>query len=281
LLPFCPWIRADIFHALNQRTDARLARKVVTTFHDLFVMTAEYSSAEFRARFSRQARVAARNSDLIIAVSEFTAHQVSELLSVERGRIRVVPHGVDVPATPSESVRQPWILFIGVLQARKNVLRLIEAFEQCPKPWRLILAGATTGYQSAEILLRIANSPSRDRIDVAGHVTDIRLRELLASSSIFAFPSLDEGFGIPVLEAMAWEVPVLTSNTSALAEIGKDAALLVDPKSTDAIMRGLIQLVESPGLRARLAKAGKSRAEALSWRNTIRKTYAVYQELAG
>ncbi|HMJ63049.1 MAG TPA: glycosyltransferase [Bryobacteraceae bacterium] len=97
LLSSFPTFRADVFHALNQRLDRRPAKRVVCTFHDLFVLTAEYSSPEFRARFAAQARDAARRADLIIAVSRFTARQVSDLLDVEPSRIRVVPHGVHPP----------------------------------------------------------------------------------------------------------------------------------------------------------------------------------------
>ncbi len=99
LLSELPTFRAEIFHALNQRVDRRKTRRVVSTFHDLFVITAEYSSQSFRQRFTERAREAAQRSDLLIAVSEFTAGQVSSLLNIERARIRVIPHGVAVPSS--------------------------------------------------------------------------------------------------------------------------------------------------------------------------------------
>ncbi len=124
LLPPLPTFRAGLFHALNQRVDRRQAKKVVSTFHDLFVMTGEYSSPEFRLRFTKQARQAAQNSDYIIAVSQFTANQVSSLLGFDCSRIRVIPHGVHEPSVDEAGAREDMILFVGALQTRKNIGRL-------------------------------------------------------------------------------------------------------------------------------------------------------------
>lgn len=281
LLPGLRLFGANVFHALNQRVDRREAQRVVATFHDLFVISGEYSTPEFRKRFAQQARLAAERSDLIIAVSEFTADQISSLLNVERRRIRVIPHGVHIPASSQQRTRENFVLFVGALQARKNVNRLVEAFESLPDSWRLVLAGASGGYRSNEILQRIEASRSRRRIDVIGYVPRERLDDLYARASILAFPSLDEGFGIPVLEAMAWGVPVITSNASALAELGKNAALLVDPKSTDEIAGALVNLTEDEGLRETLIRAGKLHAKKFTWEHAVRKTHAVYRELSG
>jgi glycosyltransferase involved in cell wall biosynthesis len=279
LLPRLPTFRAEIFHALNQRVDGRGTRRVVSTFHDLFVMTAEYSSESFRERFTRQAREAAQRSDLLITVSEFTAGQVSDLLNIPRSRIRVIPHGVALPANTPNIAREQIVLFVGALQTRKNVIRLVEAFETLREPWRLVLAGAPSGYQAEQILNRINASPARERIEVTGYLSQQKLNEFFARASIFAFPSLDEGFGIPVLEAMAWGLPVITSNSSALAELGRDAALLIDPLSVQEIAGALSSLAVSKSLRETLAAAGKLRAEKFTWKKAIEKTYAVYSEL--
>ncbi len=280
LLPGLSLFAANVFHALNQRVDRRETPRVVSTFHDLFVISGEYSTPEFRKRFAQQARLAAERSDLIVAVSEFTADQVSSLLNVERRRIRVIPHGVHTPPTTRQHTRESFILFVGALQARKNLKRLVEAFECLPESWRLVLAGAPGGYQSNEILYRIEASRSRERIEVTGYLARERLDDLYARASIFAFPSLDEGFGIPVLEAMAWGVPVITSNASALAELGDDTALLVDPKNTNEIADALLSLAENETLREKLTFAGKLRAKKFTWEDAVRKTYAVYRELS-
>lgn len=273
--------RADLFHGLNQRLPATRFRRTVCTFHDLFVMTSEYSTPEFRARFTEQARQAAAGADLIICVSRFTANQVRDLLGVDSGRLRVIPHGTRFPAITGGESREPLILHTGAIQHRKNLMRLVEAFEQAaPLPWRLVLAGSD-GYGAAEIHARIAASPARARIETPGYVSDSTLARLYRRASLFAFPSLDEGFGIPVLEAMAQGIPVLSSNRSALPEACGDAALLVDPLDGEAIVHGLRRLIEDSELRASLVHAGKIRAAEFSWERAVASTWAVYEELAG
>src|SRR5438552_1967335 len=137
---------ADLFHGLNQRLPSIRLRRKVTTFHDLFVLTGEYSTPDFRRRFADQARHAAAESDLIIAVSQFTACQVEQLPGVERTRLRVIHHGVAMPPPsflpPSSAPREKIILHVGALQKRKNLVRLIQAFETLSAEWRLVLAGS-------------------------------------------------------------------------------------------------------------------------------------------
>jgi glycosyltransferase involved in cell wall biosynthesis len=280
LLPPIRTFNSQIFHALNQRMDTRPARRVISTFHDLFVMTGEYSSAAFRARFTAQAVEAARNSDFIIAVSEFTANQVVSQLRFDRSRIAVIPHGVRLPPVISAG-RENLILFVGVLQLRKNVERLVEAFECLPYGWRLVLAGAQTGYGAASILERIAASTARDRIAVTGYVSSPELDQLYSRAAIFAFPSLDEGFGIPVLDAMAHGVPVVTSNRSALPEITGNAGLLVDPSNTDEISSALLTLMNDPSLREKLSAQGRERAAIFTWDRAVRATHQIYERMLG
>ena len=269
----------DLFHALNQRVDSR-ARKTITTFHDLFVLTGEYSTADFRARFADQARRAAELSDAIIAVSRFTAEHVEDLLGVPASRIRVVPHGVRLPdLEPRTQTRENLVLFVGAIQKRKNVARLIRAFERLPDSWRLALAGAPDGYGAAEELEAMAASARRGSIDLLGYVSAAQLDGLYRRASIFAFPSLDEGFGMPVLEAMAHGVPVITSNRSAMPEVAGDAALLVDPRDVDAISSALMRLAAEPSLRSDVARRGLERAHQFSWTSAVEQTWQLYQEL--
>ncbi len=272
---------AGLFHGLNQRIDSRPARRVVSTFHDLFVLTADYSTPDFRRRFIAQARQAAERSDLIVAVSAFTGGQVETLLGVERARIRVIHHGVRAPANPPPLAgRGKTILFTGAIQRRKNIARLVEAFERAPAGWRLVLAGSL-GFGGEEILARISASPRRADIELPGYVSDAALRELYSQASVFAFPSLDEGFGMPVLEAMAWGVPVITSNRSALPEVAADAALLVDPFDVESIAEALRTVTENEELRIDLSRRGRTRALRFSWKEAVEKTWDVYRELLG
>jgi O-antigen biosynthesis alpha-1,2-mannosyltransferase len=269
----------DLFHGLNQRVDLTRHRRTVSTFHDLFVLTGDYSTPEFRARFTEQARRAAERSDLIVAVSHFTGRQVEQLLKVDPGRIRVIHHGVRRPYAPASAAnREQTILFVGALQRRKNVARLVEAFEQVPPGWRLALAGSF-GFGAEEILARIESSPRRSDIQVLGYLPENALTDLYRRASVFAFPSLDEGFGMPLLDAMASGVPILASNVSALPEVTGDAALLVNPADTDAIAEGLRKLIDDPQLGQELVQKGLARSREFTWERAVEKTWKVYEEL--
>ena len=270
---------ADLFHSLNQRIDSTKYRRTVSTFHDLFVMTGDYSTPEFRARFAEQAKRAAERSDLIIAVSQFTAGQVEHLLNVEPSRIRVIHHGCRLPVGPAPpGNREQIILFVGALQRRKNVIRLVEAFEQTAPDWRLVLAGSF-GFGSEEILSRIQISSRRPDIQVLGYVSDATLQDLYRRASIFAFPSLDEGFGMPLLDAMSRGLPILTSNISALPEVSGDAALLVDPADVSSIAAGLCRLIGDQSLREQLTQRGLSRCREFTWDKAVEDTWKIYGEL--
>jgi len=198
---------------------------------------------------------------------------------VERSRLRVVHHGVRIPP-PSLLAREKIILHVGAIQARKNVARLIQAFETVPPDWRLVLAGSA-GFGAQEILRCIAASPARDRISVLGYVTAEALADWYARSGVLAFPSLDEGFGIPILEAMAAGLPVLTSNRSALAEVAGDAAMLVNPESVEEIAAALRRMISGEQLREELKRKGLARAAEYTWPKAVGNTWRVYQELLG
>lgn len=270
---------ADIFHGLNQRMPAWRAKRAVCTFHDLFVLTAEYSTPEFRARFADQARKAAERSDLIACVSNYSAALVEDLLKVERSRLRVTPHGVRFPDRPSGVRREKLILHVGAVQKRKNLVRLVEAFETgCGPDWRLVLAGSN-GFGAEEVTARIAASPARERIEVTGWVDDETVLDLYRKAGVFAFPSLDEGFGIPALEAMAQGAPVIASDRAALPEVCGDAALLVDAFDTVSIAGALNRLTTDEALRTNLILKGLARARQFTWARTAELTWEIYREL--
>jgi glycosyltransferase involved in cell wall biosynthesis len=269
-----------LFHALNQRLPKKKLHRSAVTFHDLFVMTGEYSTPEFRSRFAAQAQDAAERADLIIAVSAYTASQVEDLLKVPRERIRVVWHGVHPPAAPPPPLdrREKMVLHVGAIQLRKNVVRLVEAFEQMDADWTLTLAGGE-GYGAARIMERIRQSPASRRIKVLGYVSNVQLKNLYTRAAILAFPSLDEGFGIPVLEAMAYGVPVVASNRSALKEVAGQASIQVNPLESEDIAMGLKLLGRDAGLREELIHKGFTVAQQNTWDVATLKTWKIYEEL--
>ncbi len=191
-------------------------------------------------------------------------------------RIRIVHHGIH--AVSSASSPERIILHTGAIQKRKNLLRLVQAFEATQPGWKLILAGGS-GYGSEEILEYIHKSPRQEDIEVTGYVSPQQLNQLYQRAGIFAFPSLDEGFGIPILEAMRMGVPVITSNRSATAEVAGDAALLVDPFDTQEIAKALQQLMDSDERRKHFRLLGMERLKNFSWDKAVHKTNEIYREL--
>ena len=282
--------RVPLFHGLNQRLPQRRFRRSVATFHDLFVITGDYSTREFRGRFTALARDTAGRADHIVAVSAHTAGQVERLLGVERSRISVIHHGVDpIPQFAAEdlaafrrrwALERPFLLHVGAVQERKNIRRLVEAVEQLDPQIGLVLAGSD-GYGAAEIHARIAASAARSRIRALGYVERGVVERLYRTAIALAFPSLDEGFGLPVLEAMSAGLPVVTSNRSGLAEVAGDAALLVDPADAEAIGAALERAISDAELRKDLIDKGQARAEAFRWSRAAAETLAVYRRLLG
>ncbi len=301
---------AQLFHGLNQRLPEFRFRRQIATFHDLFVLSGDYSTPEFRERFARQARDAAAAADLVIAVSAFTASQVESHLSVPASRIRVIHHGVLPRVTrlatqgtadgASDSERTTFppapdgrtcgfpkekvILCVGAIQRRKNQAALVRAFRAAPPDWKLVLAGSN-GYDAEAALCEVENSPVRDRIQVTGYLCDEEIANWYARAAVFAFPSLDEGFGMPVVEAMAAGVAVMAGNRSALPEIcitetGEYAALMVDPANDEELAESLRLLTTDEVCRAKLVARGRIHASKFRWEDAVEKTIAVYRELA-
>jgi len=172
------------------------------------------------------------------------------------------------------------MLYVGNLQPRKNVVRLLRAFARARKEagfaHRLVIVGQA-GWQCEEEMRELQSAEAAGHALRVGYVDDSDLPALYAAADAFLFPTLMEGFGLPVLEAMAMGTPVLTSNTSSLPEVAGDAALLVDPTDESAIATGISALAADGSLRARLRDAGLARAAQFSWQRTAELTRTVYE----
>jgi glycosyltransferase involved in cell wall biosynthesis len=273
---------------LNQRLPRCKLPPALTTFHDLFAVSGDYSTPQFRQRFTLLARDAAARSDHIIAVSQFTATQVREYLNYPESQITVIYHGVDpipdfLPPDQEEFRRRhrleaPFLLCVGAIQTRKNISRLVQAFERIHPGCLLVLAGSD-GYGAEQIRQQVQASPARERIRLLGYVDQETLAKLYRTAAAFSFPSLDEGFGLPVLEAMSAGLPVVTSNRSALAEVAGEAALRVDPCQTEEIRLALERILSDTDCRQRLIEAGYRRAAEFTWEKAAAATLGVYRRL--
>ena len=286
----------DLFHATDYRV-VRMDCPVVATLHDaLPIKHPEWCNPRLRGLKNWLQRKAAQKADHVIAVSHYAVEELVDCFGVDERRISVVPNGVDeewleppdaeeVAATLDAcGLRPGYFLFVGTLQPRKNVERLLEAYLALPQAVRgerqLVIVG-NAGARSEELLRRIAAAVQ----DGAGvlwlnRLTDsTQLRHVYAGAGVFVFPSLYEGFGIPMVEAFASGVPVVASNVTSLPEVSAGAALEVDPLDVGAIQAAMLALVRDPALRARCITAGRARATQLTWNATARQTAAVYRSL--
>jgi alpha-1,3-rhamnosyl/mannosyltransferase len=165
-----------------------------------------------------------------------------------------------------------YILSVCTLEPRKNLTRLIEAYKSLPALTReqspLVLVG-DSGWKNEAMLDSARALVASGQIKFTGYVSDRELKQLYASAMVFAYPSLYEGFGLPVVEAMASGAPVLTSNSGATKEVAGDGALLVEPTSIEAITSGLLKLIENPLLREQLVEKGRMRVAQFTWTNTV------------
>jgi glycosyltransferase involved in cell wall biosynthesis len=239
-----------------------------------------------------------QRADFIIADSENTRNDLVVLLGVQPGAIAVVPGGVEerfAPVTDADQLQRarrhlgvgdaPFILAIGVLEPRKNLNRLMDAFlalkerGAVPTNVKLVLAGGK-GWLFDGIFEHHAASPVRDDILMPGFVPDEMLPAIYSAAALLAFPSLYEGFGLPILEAMACGTAVVASRASCLPEVAEGAALLVEPTNVDGLSTALEQVLTDVELRARLIEHGRQRASEYTWRGAAERLLDVYQRVA-
>ena len=278
-----PWItaRADVFHVSNQIRNAPRNSRLTATIYDLTcrLMPEVHTAANIRADESL-ARNIFQRADALIAISENTKSDAVKLLDLDPARIEVIYPGVPevyFGAQPKPSER-PYVLYVGTIEPRKNVDTLLDAWQgfRLRSGFDLVIAGSS-GWGSEKTMARLASRPPGVRY--LGYVPEDELPGLTAGAAAFLYPSLYEGFGFPVAQAMAAGVPVITSNVSCLPEVASGGALLVDPRSPAEIQTALEKLLTTPSLRDQLRESGMAQAHRYRWDDCARKSLEFFRRL--
>jgi glycosyltransferase involved in cell wall biosynthesis len=296
--PRIEWLTGpvDIFHSPNFVLPPVGKARTVLTIHDLsFLRVPQCAEPTLRDYLGRVVPRAVARADRLLADSHSTRHDVIELLGVDPGRVDVVPAGVEARFRPLadraalESVREryrlgrePFILSLGTLEPRKNFAGLMEGFARLRQrekvPHRLVIVGGK-GWLYEGIFEAVRRLGLDEAVTFAGFVADEDLPAVYNLAEAFAFPTLYEGFGLPVLEAMACGTPVVTADNSCMPELVGDAALLIGATDTEGLAHAVGRLLFEPALREKLIAAGLERAKQFTWGAAAQKLLAAYDRL--
>lgn len=292
-------IRADVWHGPHYTMPARAPVPAVVTIHDMtFFDHPEWHERAKVLYFRRMMRMSARRAAALVCVSRHTANRLREVLA-PAADVVVAHHGVDHarfhPASPDgagagddlallarHGVTPPYVAFVGTLEPRKDVPTLVAAFARVARSHpdlRLALAGGD-GWGLAEIRDAIERSRAATRIVRTGYLPDDVVPALYRRAAVVAYPSREEGFGVPALEALACGAPLVTTTGSALEEVVGGAALLVPPHDVDALARALHEVLDDPARAAALRAAGPERARSFTWEASVDTHVDVYRRVA-
>lgn len=289
--------RPDLYHGTNYTVfPCRHSRRLITIYDLCFLRYPAYVTAVVRT-YGQRVRQGLGWADRVITISESSKRDIVEFLGVDPDHIWVTPLasryardalGPDIlPQEPAylgqvPLEERPYILFVSTLEPRKNLLTLIESFNQLKNQHRidhqLVLVGQR-GWQVEPIFAAIAASPWRGHIHHLDYLSDAQVAYAYAHADLLAYPSWYEGFGLPVLEAMTLGCPVVTANSSSLPEVAGDAALLVDPANPEELAAACWRVISDRTLRQSLITQGYAQADQFSWRRTAQTTLAAYRSL--
>ena len=290
--------KMDVLHTTSPlyRVPASYRGKIVTTFYDfapyrLPELFPRLSTAKLKTLYS----FAAKKSDRIITVSESTKKDAKELLRFPEEKITAIYNGIDKrffeedpfsrdDVKKNYGIIDKYILFLGTLEPRKNLSRVLDAFARFKKnyqnssDYQLVVAGKK-GWLTEEYFQQTKDLGIEDEVIFTGYVGGDELKPLYTNAEFFVMPSLYEGFGQTVVEAMACGAPCLVSKVSSIPEIADEAAYFVDPHNMEGIAKGMTELASNQELREKLANAGRQQAKKFSWEKCARETLDVYRNI--
>lgn len=258
----------------------------VMTIHDLtFIKYSHFVNSRVKT-YNQRVKQCLKWTDLILTMAESTKQDIIRYLGIKEEKIYVVPLASRYTKVPqiSNSVEhlKPYILFVSTIEPRKNIINLIVAFNKLKQIYKiehkLVLIGQK-GWRYESIFAAIENSPYKKEIHHLDYLSDDEVASFYSSADVFVYPSIYEGFGLPVLEAMTLGTPVITSNTSSLPEVAGDAAILIDPENPIQIAEAILQVISSPQLRQSMITKGKERVKLFSWERTAKETLKAYQTI--
>jgi glycosyltransferase involved in cell wall biosynthesis len=291
-----PWLahrlRLDVVHSTHYTSPLALRLPSVVTFCDMtFVQRPEVHTLMKRLLFPRLMRASVARARRLIAISESTRRDVLATYPIAPERVVTIPLAAGSEWRPQATDRvhdatkrygllpRSYVLYVGVLEPRKDVPTLIAAFRRLAdtRPGLVLALGGKRGWMAEAVDAAIARAGLGDRIRILGYVPEADLPALISGAAVFAYPSLYEGFGLPVLEAMACGTPVVTTRVSAMPEVAGDAALMVEPGDPAALGLALAQVLDQPAFAAELAQRGLAAAGRFSWARCARESVAVYE----
>jgi glycosyltransferase involved in cell wall biosynthesis len=284
----------DVFHGTNYDVPLWSRKRNVLTIHDLSLqLHPQFHEAKLIRRARKRLPLMIRCAALVIAVTESIKCEICEHLKVKPERVVVTPEAprkIFRPLAASETsavrqrlgIRQDFILSVGTIEPRKNLLTLVRAFDRILRTTsltpQLVIAGGK-GWLMEDFYSFIRSSGTGENIRLIGYTSDYDLRALYSSCRVCVYPSLYEGFGLPPLEAMACGAPLITSQIPAITETVGNSAVLVDPLNVEEIASSIVKLWNDPSERNRLSQAGIDRAARFTWEQTAKLTFEVYREL--
>jgi glycosyltransferase involved in cell wall biosynthesis len=277
--------RVDLLHCSSSSAPPIVGRPFVVTVHDIIPLVFDDGqSRAYADRFANSLERALRRADAVIAVSESTRRDLVARFGISRRRVEVIHWGADTVAPAAEAPAGPrddsLVLAFGGDAPRKNTAGVLGAFAVASRrvpAARLALVGLSGARKRAEFEVLAARLGIAGRVRFEGYVSDADLQALYGRAAVLFYPSLYEGFGMPVVEAMASGTPVVASNASSLPEVVGDAGVLVDPRDEQAMGEALARVLANERLRADLGERGRARARSLTWDECARRTAAVFE----